>query len=190
MSSLCVQAGNLKSNTVQNFIWLERSRGSSPCIIPRHHPSTYTTPKPPSFPRPKSSSNPLFVAHLKLISPAQEKDETSTLQNKSDSHPDRYLPQVDILLSQPDRLPSHSARSDSHPDRLLPQVDRLPSQLDTVPSHSARSDSHPDILLFQLDRLPSHSDRVTSHSASKIHCLRNEQPICQIWLPYLKQQQR
>ena len=61
LSSSCVQAGNLKSNTVQNFSWLKRSRGSSPCIIPRHHPSPFTTPKPPSYPRPKSSSNPLTV---------------------------------------------------------------------------------------------------------------------------------
>ena len=183
LSSSCVQTGNLKSNKVQNFSWLERSRGTSPCLRPRHHPSPYTTPKP-SYPIPKSSSNLLFAPLLHTISPAQEKENNRTdlHPDKLPSQPDRVLSQPDRLPSQPDRmlsradrLPSHLARTDLDPDRLpsqpyraLSQPNRLPSQPDRVlsravrlPSHLARSD--PDRLLSQPDRVPSHSTRSESH---------------------------
>ena len=163
LNSSCVQIGNLKSNTVQNFSWLERSRSTSPCLRPRHHPSPYTTPKPPSYPRPKSSSNLLFAPLLKTISPAQEKEKNSTSPDRLLSHPGR-------LLSQPDRLPSYLARSDSHtdrllsqPDRLLSHPDRLLSQPDRLPFHSARTDLHPDRLHSQPDRALSMPDRLLSH---------------------------
>ena len=166
LSSSCVQTGNLKTNKVQNFSWLERSRSSPPCLGPRHHPSPYTTPKPPSYPRPKASSPclPPFSKQFPL-----PKKKTRTIHRRTEClpiQPEQICIQTDCFTSRTDCLPSRKncfhIRTDCFPSRTecLPiqpeqiciRTDQFHIRTDCFPSPTECLPIQPEQICIRTDQ--------------------------------------